>query len=426
MGEPEAGWLDRSAKYLAGHPLVVWLGIISGLASIAGLALGLVAISPSGPPSRSAASASNIPSESLLYSPGPSALPDARYGPPRATAPGGAAADGFSYVTLDSFAGSGTPVRDERAFYTGCFSGDKVFTNSLEGVRNGEELTADIYIDNDADARLNDSGAGVARNVTVRVSIPIAPAPTQITTAYVSAQNARPSTVWDSLPVTANGGQSFKLAYEKGSAQIYGERGVSDLTGAQEAQLLGEGLNLGDQPGGYDHIQMIRFRLRVDMPNYAIQVRVRIHGHRAAGWSDRVDAMPGNTIDWSIDFTNNGSTQLDRVALVAEVPTGLTVVPASVVLYDAQYPDGYVFPSSAIQAGGRQLNVDVGDVLPLSSGSALEGKVSAQLIYSTELDHSPSACTLLTTKAWATPENYGSVWQAAAVVAATATCPSVG
>src|SRR6185369_6813894 len=109
---------------------------------------------------------------------------------------------------------------------------------------------------------------------------------------------------------------------------------------------------------------------KVQMPRYTIQKQVALPGQTFKDWREDVTVKRGDTVSWLITFTNTGKTPLNHVKIVDQIPVGLTVVPGTVKLTNGNFPDGFVYPDSAIQANGRQINVDIGNYNPDENGIA--------------------------------------------------------
>lgn len=356
-----------------------------------------------------------------------SATAYAAFGPNRPTQAWSPTVSGFDHVTFNSFTGVGNGVGDERDFLRGVQVGrDSVWSDPVANVAQGAEVEGKIYIHNNADASLNtvpDGNGGfkgVAKNVTVRLSVPTGSRQTQEATSYISADNAQPGQIFDTLTMTGANGGFFELQYEAGSGQLHADGATTSLTTAQEQALTGGGLNLGDQNGCFQYVREVTFRMKVKMPEYKISKQVTTPG--STDWRETLNSKPGDTVSWLITFKNVGQTELKSVKIVDEVPAGLTVVPGTVKLVNGNYPNGYIYPDSAIQANGRQINVDIGNYNPGDVGVAY-------VTYRTKIaDAAALKCglTTITNKAFATPKSYGAIWDTAqTVVSNSKTCANV-
>lgn len=357
---------------------------------------------------------------SLVIVAGLSTTALAAFGPDRPTKVWSPTTDAFDYVTFNSFTNVGNGVGDERDFFRGVQVGrDSVWADPVQNVNQDAEVEAKIYIHNGANPRLNDQPGqpGVAQNVTVRVDVPTGAKQSQEAKAFISADNAQPGTVFDTLTMTGANSGFFELAYEPGTAVIREQDGTATpLTSAQEQALTSNGLNIGNVKGCFEFVKEITFRMKVKMPRHTIDKQVALPGQTANDWKEEVTVKQGNTVSWLITFKNTGRTELERVKIVDEVPVGLTVVPGTVKLTNGNYPNGYIYPDSAIQANGRQVNVDIGNYNP-------DGV--AYVSYRTTVDKQTQLlcqAKVLVNKAFATPEGYGAVWDVANANVAADTC----
>lgn len=325
----------------------------------------------------------------------------AGFGPDRPTKAWSANADGFQYVTFNSF--TGVPnIGDERDFLRGVSVGrDGNWIDPVTSVEQDTEIEAKIYIHNNADARLNDAEGqpGVAKNVTVKVELPTGSAQSQEIKAIIDADNAHEENYFDTLSLTGANSGYFELEYVPGSAKLHNDGVVTALSDS----IVTTGVSLGDQKGCFDFAQEVTIRLKVKMPRYTIQKSVRLEGQTSKDWKESVDVTRGQKVEWAIQFNNAGRTQLNNVKIVDEIPPFMTVVPGSVKLINASYPAGYVYPDSAIQANGKQVNVDIGSYTPGSN---------AYVVFKTQInDAEEISCGThkLVNIAYATPKGYGSI-----------------
>lgn len=330
----------------------------------------------------------------------------AAFGPDRPTKAWNPTVSGFDHVTFNSFTGVGNGVGDERDFFRGVQVGrDSVWSDPVNNVTQGAEVEGKIYIHNNADATLNDQSGnpGVAKNVTVKVALPTGSAQTQDATAYISADNAQPKQIFDTLTMTGANNGFFELAYVPGSAQLHKDGATTALSD----NLVTTGVNIGDQKGCFSFVQEVTFKMKVNMPRYTISKQVTTPG--STDWKETMTANPGDTVSWLVTFKNTGETELKSVKIVDEVPANLTVVPGTVKLVNGNYPNGYVYPDSAIQANGRQVNVDIGNYKP---------GILAYVTFRTKIaDANALECGAnnIVNKAFSTPQGYGAIWDTASV-----------
>ncbi len=90
--------------------------------------------------------------------------------------------------------------------------------NLLE-VAPGEEIIVRAYVDNNANPNRAGPGEGVAVDTRMRFAIPDEAADDQLLWAVLSAANAKPRTVSDTVRLV--GDEPFSLSYVEGSANLY-------------------------------------------------------------------------------------------------------------------------------------------------------------------------------------------------------------
>lgn len=302
---------------------------------------------------------------------------------------------------------------DERTFFDvkdAANTGQGGFVDRAE-VENGQELLLRVYVHNNAASNLNGEnfdGEGVAKNSKVRIHLPTATDDALRANAYISADNATPEVVADTVDFTGNG-KNFSLEYVPGSATAYTNAvpsgyAVSDTIVNGGAPVGYTGAN-GTIPGCFEYTAIVTIKVKVKMPRYTVSKQVTTPG--STDWKETQPANPGDTVSWLITFKNEGQTELKNVKVVDEVPAGLTVVPGTVKLVNGNYPNGYVYPDSAIQADGRQVNVDIGNYAP---------GVLGYVTFRTEIaDEADLECGVneIVNKAFATPTDHGAIWDTA-------------
>lgn len=348
------------------------------------------------------------------------AMTKAGSGPTRETKAYYDGVKGFDHVTFNSF--TGVPgIGDERQFFNGRYAdAGSVYSDPMPEVKDGDVLTLQVYVHNNADDSLNASGAGIARNTKVRVALPTGIQKSQQATAYITADNAKPTQVYDTLDFGAANGGSFQLEYVAGSARLKGnyvDTKLSDsvvTTGAP----IGTRAADGNLEGCFKQMVYVTIQVKVEMPRYSISKQVRMSGQTSKDWTENKSVKGGDTTQWLVTFKNTGSTPLTAVNVVDKVPAGVTVVPNTVKLINGNYPNGYVYGSNAIQDNGRTINIKIGDYNPDAAGIAY-------VIYDTTINK-PAAdvCTAQTliNKAYATPYGFGAIWDDASVTVAGNQC----
>jgi uncharacterized repeat protein (TIGR01451 family) len=317
------------------------------------------------------------------------------------------------YVTFNSI--TDNPVAgDERYFLTGALPGTGRWSDPVRGAQDGQEITLRIFVHNDAAANLHLN----ARDTRVRVQIPGGSRQNQQIIAYVNADNSRPRSVWDTLDVSGANNGFFELQYVPGSARLTnnhftnGVRLPDSIVGENGAQVGYSSLN-GVVPGCAQFSGWVTLRVKVNMPRYTIRKLVRLPGEGADRWRESVNTKVNSRVEWDIEVRNAGSTTLNNIIVLDQVPRYMSVVPGSVRMYNANHPTTpYVYPDSAIQQrdGRYFVNVNAGDYKPNSN---LHLRFDTQVV-----DDGSLACgnSRLTNQAFATPGGYGSVSSYAYVV----------
>lgn len=332
----------------------------------------------------------------------------AGFGPDRPTYTMAKPAD---HITFNSI--TDNPVAgDERAFLKGAKPGAGSFGDPVTGVADGEEVTVQMYVHNNAAANLNLK----ANNTTVRVALPTGSKQVQQLTGYISADNATPQIVTDTLDISGANNGFMELSYVPGSASYKNNKGTFTLpdtivsTGAQ----VGYDQMNGVVPGCEQYSGWVTFKVKVNMPHYVIQKSARLAGEGADKWRESVNSKIGDTIEWRIEVRNIGSTTLNNIIVLDELPPYMTVDKGSVKLINGNYPstNPYVYPDSAIQQknGLYYVNVDIGSYVPNSN---------AFVRFSSKIVNDPKiSCDnqKLTNKAYATPKGYGTVSSYAYVI----------
>ena len=337
----------------------------------------------------------------------------AAFGPDRPTF---TMANPANFVTFNSI--TDNPVAgDERDFVKAAKPGASSYTNSVTDVKDGEEITIQMYVHNNAASNLNLN----ATNTKVRVALPTGSNQTPSFTGYISADNATPTTVFDTASISGTNNGYMELAYVPGSASYRNNVGTFPLADTIVTTGAPVGYNSmnGVLPGCTEFSGWVTLRVKVNMPHYVVQKSARLAGEGADKWRESVNAKRGDTIEWRIEVRNIGSTTLNNIVVLDELPPYMTVVPGTVKLINANYPstNPYVYPNSAIQQkdGKWYVNVDAGSYSPNSNGFV---RFSTKIV-----DDKAISCgnQRLTNKAYATPSGYGTVSSYAYVIVVNST-----
>jgi len=306
---------------------------------------------------------------------------------------------------------------DERTFFDA-----KDATNTASGgfkdnvtVSNGEEVLLRIYVHNNAAANLNGTnydGVGVAKGAKLRIYLPTATANALRANAYVSATNAAPLEVADT--VDFNSSTPFSLSYVPGSAVMYTNAvtkgfALNDSVVTTGAAIGYTGAN-GIIPGCLEYSGIVTIKAKVSMPDYSLEKKVRVNG--TSTFEKSVTAKPGDKVDYVLAFKNTGSTTLSNVVVGDRLPQGVTYVKGSTEYISSATGNKWVKSTSDnVTVGG----LDIGGFV---AGGAGYVKFTAQL--PSEKDLKCGVNEFVNT-GYAKPGDYGTI-QDTAIVQVTKVC----
>ncbi len=219
-------------------------------------------------------------------------------------------------------------------------------------VQNGKEYWVRMYVHNNAADNLN----LVAENVTAKFNLPTQEASRIQIDGYLSSSNADPKQVWDQAVFTS--ANKFALDYVEGSAEFTnnvftGGTKLSDSVVSSGA-LLGYNKLDGKIPGCFKYDGLVTFKVKIVESSFDVQKTVRVHGATDTTFKENVSVKPGDKVDYQIYFKNTGGTQLKDVSIRDTLPAGVTYVPGTTYLYNAnglrQVADGIT--TTGLNIGG--------------------------------------------------------------------------
>lgn len=230
---------------------------------------------------------------------------------------------------------------DERAFFDARRSDQTAagsFKNVLPDVTDGsKEVVLRTYIHNNANQSMNDAAHGfksVAKNTQVRVLLPTATGNSLRARSYISASNATPNLVEDTVDLISS--KDFRVEYIPNSAVLYNngpfKNGIqlNNSVVTTGAPIGYNALN-GDFPGCFDFEAVVQIRVKVipkEIPNVSFTKQVAVPGQ--ATWGEKVNVKPGDDVKWLVSFGNKGTTNLTNVDISDKLPPHLQVVHGSV------------------------------------------------------------------------------------------------
>lgn len=240
----------------------------------------------------------------------PASMALANWGPSRPTFTW---AHPATYVTFDSITDNPT-VGDERPFFSGKVTSAPGNVVDNIHVNDNDEVTLRVFYHNDAATNLN----LVATNTRVKVYLPTVAATSTFATSTISADNANPKVVSDT--VDFNGDRPFTLQYEPGSAQITSNGSVngdtlSDSIVTNTGALIGYNALDGNIPGCSQYSGFVTIKVRVHMqppapqPVYSCNLLSVTHeSDRTYSYSVDATAQNGATITgYTFDFGDSSS-----------------------------------------------------------------------------------------------------------------------
>lgn len=276
---------------------------------------------------------------------------------------------GFDHVTFNSFIN--TPVYgDERAFYLGRQPGGPM--QDVMQVQPGQEVTLESYVHNGADPSLNGpnfDGPGVARNTQVRILIPSGTNTSLRSISYISASNASPGTVADTVDFRSS--VPFSLSYVPGSATMINNAHPSGLpindSIVAGGTLVGYNQADGNVPGCFQYDMTVRIRVRVNAASLQFNKQVSATGQPNT-WTEQINANPGDTLYYRLYWDNTGQSTVENVTVRDQLASQLELIPGTVRLYNSNFPNGQPLSDTALFTQGNPSGVDVGDYASNANG----------------------------------------------------------
>lgn len=274
------------------------------------------------------------------------------------------------YVTFNSITDNPN-YGDERTFFDakpashdeeGGFS-DKIEVSDLE---DGEKVTLRMYVHNNAKEELNGEdfeGEGVAENTRVRAMLPEATDRALRPIGYISADNADPGEVSDTVDLHSDG-RPFNLDFVEDSAKIHtnakpdGMQLDNSIVEDEGAQIGYDKLD-GRVPGCFEYTGIVTLDVEVNKSDVEVDKSVREAGDD--GWHNEINAEPGDELEYLIEMKNIGDTTLEDVAVGDNLPKYQSYVEGSTRYANASTGGEFQdLGSDNITRGGE----DIGDYAP--------------------------------------------------------------
>lgn len=240
-------------------------------------------------------------------------------------------------------------------------------------IQDGKEYLVRMYVHNNAADNLN----LVAKSTKVMANVPNTFAKSHQIDGYVTANNANPAKIWDS--VVLKGDQDFSLTYVSGSAKYYNNINPStgfslpDSIVTSAGALVGYKSMNGDVPGCFEYSGIATFKIKATTkkdPNFTVTKNVRKAG--SDQWSKKIKASIGDKLEYRIGYDNTGETVQNNVILRDSLPKGVVFTKGSSTLKNATNPSGNgkaIGNDSLITSAG----VNIGNYTPKSNAYVYYG-----------------------------------------------------
>jgi uncharacterized repeat protein (TIGR01451 family) len=206
-------------------------------------------------------------------------------------------------------------------------------------VQDGKEYLVRMYVHNNAASNLN----LVATNTRVSATVPNTTATNVQIDGYVSASNASPQKIWDSVVLSSD--KKINVAYVAGSAEYSnnvsnGDIALPDSIVTSAGALVGYNAMDGKVPGCYQYSGVATFKVKVNMPspNFTVEKKVRLSG--ASAWEKSITANPGQKVDYQIGYANTGTATQSNVIAKDTLPAGVGYVGGSTTVKNADNSNG--------------------------------------------------------------------------------------
>jgi|GEM_PF-531812 len=260
---------------------------------------------------------------------------------------------GADHVVFNSF--TGVPnVGDERNFLHGKIAGAEGGFTDPVNVSNNDEVLVRVYVHNNADSSLNESGEGIAKNTRVRVELPEGLDSSQELNGYISADNAMPETVTDNMKLQS--GQRFEVDYVSGSATIktnFMDKQISDDI-VDGGVLIGDDKLDGKVNGCFEYVALVTFKVKIKSPKLDVVKEVRQAGQGSFHESMLKGVKPGDKLEYRITFKNTGKTSITDPVVGDTMPEYVRYVSDSAVIYNENTgPAGRNIGNAVVDGGVR-------------------------------------------------------------------------
>jgi uncharacterized repeat protein (TIGR01451 family)/fimbrial isopeptide formation D2 family protein/LPXTG-motif cell wall-anchored protein len=282
------------------------------------------------------------------------------------------------HITFNSITNNPS-IGDERNFVGIRENGTNTGWSDDITVQPGKEYVVRMFVHNNAASSLN----LVAENVTAKVNLPTNTAKSIQVNGFVNSSNASPVEVYDHAKM--NSAQDFNLNYQEGTLKYHTNASGPNGFVIPESVFTSAGAKLGYDkldgkiPGCFQYAGYLTFVVKPQFapePNsdFSVNKQVRKDGSGAA-FAESTNVMPGDTVNYRIEVKNTGAAAIDNVMLKDQLPQGMTFVPGTVKVLNANNPGGaYIQDGDKIVTTG----VNIGHYSPGSNALVIfNAKVAA-------------------------------------------------
>ena len=258
------------------------------------------------------------------------------------------------HVTFNSITNNPN-IGDERNFVGIREEGTTDKWKETMPVQPGKSYIVRMYVHNNAGANMNKT----ATDVTAMFNLPTNTAKSLQVNGFLKSSNATPKEVYDHAVFT--GTENFNLSYQTGSLKYYNNANGNGFT-IPETIFTSAGAKLGydkmdgNIPGCFQYAGYLTFIVKPQFApaptaDFTIKKEVRKAGEKA--FVKSVEAKPGDTLNYRMNVTNSGQTDLNNINLKDTLPKGITNVPGTVRIMNASNPGGaYIKDGDNLFKGG--------------------------------------------------------------------------
>jgi uncharacterized repeat protein (TIGR01451 family)/LPXTG-motif cell wall-anchored protein len=278
------------------------------------------------------------------------------YGPERPTFTG---ANPAPYVTFNSITDN-PDVGDERNFVRVKPAGEGTYGENVN-VEAGKSYDVMVYYHNNASTGLNASGAGIAKDVMLRMQMEANIAANSKTnvSGFITSSNANPGEVYDSASLTNTSGATMDLNFVAGSAKVKSNGAVNGQTLPDSVFSTGTHLGFdalnGSLPGCNEFAGYVIFQVKANQPDFSVTKQVRKTGETT--WNKTAAVKAGDSIDYLVTYKNGGTTNQNNVVLKDTLPKGVKYTAKTTSVANTANPQGLLLDAASDTATTTGANI---------------------------------------------------------------------